>query len=61
MLYRIAATSEPNTVFHDVVHGGNLLFDATPGWDFSTGLGTPIVAALGDAVLSDLRANGATT
>ncbi|MBV8982283.1 MAG: S8/S53 family peptidase, partial [Acidimicrobiia bacterium] len=43
ILYDLAATQPPNTIFHDVVRGGNLLQDATPGWDYSTGLGSPIV------------------
>jgi kumamolisin len=59
MLYEIAATNEANTVFHDIVRGGNLLFNATPGWDFSTGLGTPVASALGDAILNYRRAHAA--
>jgi kumamolisin len=27
--------------FHDVTVGGNLYFDATPGWDYSSGWGSP--------------------
>jgi subtilase family serine protease len=27
--------------FHDVTIGGNLYYDATPGWDYSTGWGSP--------------------
>ena len=59
MLYEIAATNDANTVFHDVVRGGNLLFNATPGWDFSTGLGTPIASSLGDAIVAYRRQHGA--
>jgi kumamolisin len=41
-------------VFHDVVRGGNLLQQAGPGWDYSTGLGTPRVGPLADALISAL-------
>ncbi|HXY92725.1 MAG TPA: S53 family serine peptidase [Acidimicrobiia bacterium] len=61
MLYAIAASDAPNTVFHDVVRGGNLLYDAAPGWDYSTGLGTPIAAALGNAMVDYLREHGPST
>src|SRR5215472_3722483 len=27
--------------FYDVIQGNNLYYSATPGWDFTTGLGTP--------------------
>lgn len=32
--------------FHDIVVGSNGLYPATPGYDYTTGLGTPDVAAL---------------
>ena len=52
VLYQVAA-ARPD-VFHDVVHGGNLAYDAAPGWDYATGLGSPRVAALGDAIVAAL-------
>lgn len=52
LLYQVAA-ARPD-VFHDVIHGGNLVYDAAPGWDYSTGLGSPRVAALGDAIVAAL-------
>jgi kumamolisin len=52
VLYQLAA-SRPD-VFHDVVRGGNLLQQAGPGWDYSTGLGTPRVGPLADALISAL-------
>jgi kumamolisin len=52
LLYQVAA-ARPD-VFHDVIHGGNLVYDAGPGWDYSTGLGSPRVAALGDAIVAAL-------
>ena len=41
-LYAVAASSPADTVFHDIVRGGNLFYETTPGWDYATGLGTPI-------------------
>jgi len=38
----------PAPPFHDVTSGTNLYYDAGPGWDYATGLGTPDVAALTD-------------
>lgn len=52
--YRIAQT-DPGA-FHDVVRGGNLVDEATPGWDFATGVGSPSVVALTDAVIRDVQA-----
>jgi subtilase family serine protease len=52
VLYQVAA-ARPD-VFHDVVRGGNLLEQAGPGWDYSTGLGSPLVASLADALISAL-------
>jgi subtilase family serine protease len=53
-LYALAAQSPPDTLFHDVVRGDNLLYPATSGWDFATGLGSPIVSRLGDAIVQRL-------
>lgn len=40
LLYAVASTpSQP--AFHDVVRGGNRYYAAGPGWDASTGLGSP--------------------
>jgi subtilase family serine protease len=45
LLYRL-----PPPVFNDVVVGFQGLWAATPGWDYTTGRGTPNIAALLDAV-----------
>ncbi|HET9111943.1 MAG TPA: S53 family peptidase, partial [Ktedonobacterales bacterium] len=47
-LYAIgqAGASGGSSPFHDVTGGGNLYYQASPGWDYSTGLGTPDAAAL---------------
>lgn len=36
----------PASTFHDITVGTNGLFPATPGYDYATGLGTPIVGLL---------------
>jgi pseudomonalisin len=45
--------SLPAAVFHDITEGFQGLFLATPGWDYTTGRGTPditaLIAALGGA------------
>jgi hypothetical protein len=60
-LYAVSAASPSNTLFHDVVRGGNMFYEATPGWDYATGIGTPISTPLGDAIVAYLRANPSTT
>ena len=52
LLYRIAAAG--GQAFHDVVRGGNLGYQAGPGWDAATGLGSPDVARLANAVIDAL-------
>ena len=52
MFYRVAAT-DPKA-FHDVTRGGNLGYDAGPGWDAATGLGSPDMARLLNALLDEL-------
>lgn len=56
VLYAVAA--QHPEVFHDVLRGGNLLFDAGPGWDYSTGLGTPRVAPLARAIVDYVKVGG---
>lgn len=47
LLYRAASTSAGYAAsFTDVTVGGNGLRVATPGWDYTTGLGTPRVVGL---------------
>jgi subtilase family serine protease len=56
ILYRLAAGSKRDEVFHDVVRGNNRYYDAGPGWDFATGLGSPDVAALAREYTAELKA-----
>jgi kumamolisin len=41
VLYTLARQYASNKPFYDVQSGNNLYYPATPGWDFTTGLGTP--------------------
>jgi kumamolisin len=54
VLYQVSAAQPAGAVFHDIVRGGNLLYSAGPGWDYSTGLGTPRVAPLARAIIDFL-------
>jgi subtilase family serine protease len=36
---------EPATSFNDIVVGNNVPYPATPGWDYTTGRGTPDITA----------------
>ena len=55
VLYQVAAEQPAGAVFHDVIRGGNLLYSAGPGWDYSTGLGTPRVGPLARAIVDLLK------
>jgi subtilisin family serine protease len=56
-LYRIAER-RPDA-FRDVTRGGNLVAPAGPGWDAATGLGSPDLPVLAEAILEELRAESA--
>lgn len=58
-LYAIARTEQPYPPFHDVIHGGNLLDHAGPGYDLATGLGTPDAWNLVRDLEAYMRAGGA--
>jgi kumamolisin len=47
-LYSIGQQSAAgqNTAFHDITGGGNLYYQAAPGWDYSAGWGSPDAAVL---------------
>ena len=53
-LYRLGSGTGNVTAplpFHDVTIGGNLYYDSTPGWDYSTGWGSPDGAVLAQDIL----------
>ena len=45
-LFAQSPSGLPAPAFHDVTLGSNLHYQAGPGWDMATGLGTPDVGAL---------------
>jgi kumamolisin len=51
-LYRLGAGASAGQIYHDVTMGGNLYYQAAPGWDYSTGLGTPDAARLVSALVA---------
>lgn len=55
VLYQVSAGQPAGAVFHDIIRGGNLLYSAGPGWDYSTGLGSPRVAPLARAIVDALK------
>jgi len=57
ILYRLASTKQPFPPFHDVTRGGNRFYTAGPGWDYSTGLGSPDVWNLARDMVRYLKAH----
>lgn len=57
-LYELAASSTTTPIFHDVTLGTNLKDVAGPGFDTSTGLGTPIGTSLANALVARFAAGG---
>ncbi len=57
-LYSVAG--QASSPFHDITQGTNGQWNAGPGWDPVTGLGTPDVAALAQDLVNYLRQGGAT-
>lgn len=51
-LYALGSRSASPQAFRDVTIGGNLYYEAGPGWDYATGWGTPDAAVLIPALLS---------
>ena len=54
-LYEVAAAQPAGAVFHDVTRGGNLFDNASPGWDYATGLGTPRGTPLARAIVASVK------
>jgi kumamolisin len=52
VLYALAAAHQDGSLFHDVTAGANLLYPATPGWDYATGWGSPRLDALVPAIVA---------
>ena len=41
LVYQLGAAVQPYPPYHDITTGNNLLYPATPGWDYATGWGSP--------------------
>jgi kumamolisin len=41
LIYRLYNTPQTYPAYHDVVAGNNLYYQATPGYDLATGIGSP--------------------
>ena len=52
-LFNLANSSVPYPAFHDVTLGGNDFYLATPGYDMTTGLGSPIVYNIARDLLAE--------
>ena len=59
LLYTLARSTQPFPPFHDVTAGANRYYQAGPGWDPSTGLGSPDVFNLARDLTAYLRAHPA--
>ena len=57
ILYRLATTKQTYAAFHDVRVGGNRYYDAGPGWDYATGLGSPDVWNLARDLVTFLKSH----
>jgi kumamolisin len=55
IFYALAREKQDQRPFHDIVRGGNRHYNATPGWDYATGLGTPDANNLAHAVVAYLK------
>ena len=53
--YAVADQSGGLHPFYDVTNGNNLYFPATPGWDYTTGLGTPNLAEFYQVLLNNFQ------
>ncbi len=58
LLYALAAARQSVAAFHQITQGGNRYYQATPGWNPATGLGSPDVFNLARDVVAYLRAHG---
>jgi kumamolisin len=54
LYYAVADSNAGANAYFDVTNGNNLYYSATPGWDYTTGLGTPNLAIFDHAVSSTL-------
>ncbi len=55
LYYAVADKYTGGNAYFDVTSGNNLYYHATPGWDYTTGLGTPNLASFDQAVSNTLE------
>ncbi len=55
LYYAVADRNGGANAYFDVTSGNNLYYHATPGWDYTTGLGTPNLASFDQAVSNALK------
>ena len=55
LYYAVAGKNAGGNAYFDVTSGNNLYYQATPGWDYATGLGTPNLASFDQAVSNTLK------
>jgi hypothetical protein len=55
LYYAVADRNAGANAYFDVTSGNNLYYHATPGWDYTTGLGTPNLASFDQAVSNTLE------
>ena len=56
LFYVVAQGSGGQHPFYDVTQGNNLYYPATPGWDYSSGLGSPNLGDFYNVLLQRLKA-----
>ena len=56
-LYILARQYAHYEPFYDVQKGSDLYYSSTPGWDFTSGLGTPNIAAIYQGQVQFIRGN----
>ncbi len=54
LYYAVADKNAGGNAYFDVTSGNNLYYQATPGWDFATGLGTPNLVGFDQAASNTL-------
>ena len=54
LYYAVADSNAGANAYFDITRGNNLYYQATPGWDYPTGLGTPNLASFDQAVSNTL-------
>ena len=57
LFYIVAQNTNGMQPFYDVTRGNNLYYPATPGWDYTSGLGTPNLWDFYMALCNNLMAN----